>query len=61
MPGGGVYDAHFVSCGSTEQTVYFDVSAWGPDPEWRLKVYGGPAGSKGKAGCFGHFRRLPAA
>lgn len=38
--GGGVYDAHLVSCGGTEHTVYFDVSAWGPDPEWRLKVYG---------------------
>jgi hypothetical protein len=39
-PGGGIYDAHLVSCGGTEQTVYFDVSAWGPDAAWRLKVYG---------------------
>jgi len=39
-PGGGVYDAHLVSCGDKVYTVYFDISAWGPDPEWRLKVYG---------------------
>ena len=39
-PGGGVYDAHLVSCGDKVYTVYFDISAWGLDPEWRLKVYG---------------------
>jgi hypothetical protein len=40
-PGAGAYDAHLVSCGGTEHTVYFDISAWELDPEWRLKVYGG--------------------
>ncbi len=38
--GAGVYDAHLVLCGATEHTVYFDISAWGLEPEWRLKVYG---------------------
>jgi hypothetical protein len=39
-PGAGVYDAHLMSCGGSEHTIYFDISAWGPEPEWRLKVYG---------------------
>jgi tetratricopeptide (TPR) repeat protein len=38
-PSGGVYDVLKVLCADAERTVYFDVSAWGPDPAWRLKTY----------------------
>jgi hypothetical protein len=39
-PGGGVYDVMRVTCGDAVRTLYFDISAWGPEPAWRLKSYG---------------------
>ena len=38
-PAGGVYDILEVVCADGERSVYFDVTAWGPEPAWRLKTY----------------------
>jgi len=38
-PTGGVYDILEVVCADGERSVYFDVTAWGPEPAWRLKTY----------------------
>jgi tetratricopeptide (TPR) repeat protein len=38
-PGGGVHDIFIVECPDGERTVYFDATAWGPEPAWRLKTY----------------------
>lgn len=42
-PEGGLYDTLALACESGERTAYFDISSWGPDPGWRLKVYRYPA------------------
>jgi hypothetical protein len=26
-------------CPDGERAIYFDVTAWGPEPAWRLKTY----------------------
>ena len=36
---GGVYDIFIVDCPDGERSVYFDATAWGPEPTWRLKSY----------------------
>ena len=41
-PTGGVYDVFQVSCPDGARTMYFNVTAWGPNPDWRLKTYGAP-------------------
>jgi len=38
-PTGGVYDILEVVCADGERSVYFDVTAWGPEPAWRLRLY----------------------
>jgi tetratricopeptide (TPR) repeat protein len=38
-PSGGVYDVMKVKCGDAVRTLYFDVTAWGPEPTWRVKSY----------------------
>jgi tetratricopeptide (TPR) repeat protein len=38
-PSGGVYDVFSVQCPDGERTLYFNVTAWGPEPAWRLKTY----------------------
>ena len=38
-PTGGVYDILKVVCADGERSLYFDVTAWGPEPAWRLKTY----------------------
>ncbi len=41
-PAGGVYDILKVECAEGERSLYFDVTAWGPEPAWRLKTYPPP-------------------
>jgi hypothetical protein len=38
-PSGGVYDVLNIVCADGERSLWFDVSAWGPEPAWRLTTY----------------------